>query len=51
MTEHLSRPDPVPKLRSAGFQSIKIESAAACLVSDDYGPGTPPHLKKYRKSH
>ena len=44
--------DAVPLVRSAGVSTRPTDSAASCLRQDNSdGPGTPPHLKKYRKSH
>jgi len=46
------RPDALPNVRFAGISTKATDSAASCLkpVPTD-APGTPPHLKKYRKSH
>ena len=44
--------DAMPNVRKAGISTKATDSAAMCLQpSADSGPGTPPHLKKYRKSH
>ena len=44
--------DAMPNVRKAGVSTKATDSAAMCLQpSADSGPGTPPHLKKYRKSH
>ena len=47
------RPDPIPKILTAGTSTGgRGESAAACLKPDFYKnePPTPEHIKKYRKS-
>jgi len=46
--------DALPNVRKAGVSTKPTDSAAQCLqpsLTNDGGPGTPPHLKKYRKSH
>lgn len=49
--------DPIPNIRAAGkVIALGGESADVCIRSDVYlgsqngGPGTPEHIKKYRKS-
>lgn len=54
MTDYsrLHRPDLAPNIKQAGISTKPTESIASCLFPSAYdGPGTPPHLKKYRKSH
>ena len=52
-----SRPDPIPKIRAAGHQIMgaDIEAADYSIRQDIHSsanaPGTPEHLKKFRKSH
>jgi|TARA_B110000305_G_C19345940_1_gene591671 hypothetical protein len=48
--------DPVPNLRAAGHQIVGVrerENADYNIRQDMHlaYPGTPEHLKKYRKSH
>jgi hypothetical protein len=52
------RPDPVPKIRDAGFLiATNGHNADNCVRQDIYGnevrgnAGTPPHILKYRKLH
>jgi EF-hand domain-containing family member B len=51
------RQDPIPNIRSAGHQipGVELESADYSIRQDVHlagvVPGTPEHLKKYRKSH
>jgi len=52
----MTRPDPIPKLNAAGFQvpGVDLESADYSIRQDVHlagAPGTPEHLKKFRKSH
>lgn len=45
--------DPIPRIRAAGITtSIMDEGADKCVKQDVFyqPPGTPPHIKKYRKS-
>ena len=56
MTDPYKRPDFVASnIRVAGVSfRANNESVSQCLrpaTADDAGPGTPPHLKKYRKSY
>ena len=50
-----ARPDPIPKIRAAGHQisGVENESADYSIRQDQHMnvPGTPEHLKKYRKTH
>lgn len=50
--------DPIPKIRGAGYQIVgvrDVENADFSIRQDVHlakdAPGTPEHLKKYRKSH
>lgn len=49
------KPDPYPNFRGAGYKNpnAEKESADFSLRSEVHHqtPGTPEHLKKYRKSH
>jgi hypothetical protein len=50
------RPDPVPNIRSGGLAIIGVrerENADFNIRPDVHvkDPGTPEHLKKFRKSH
>jgi hypothetical protein len=50
-----TRPDPIPKIRPAGFQQSGVagEDADYSIRQDIHmgqGPGTPEHIRKYRKS-
>jgi hypothetical protein len=54
-TRH-NRPDPIPKIRAAGHQIMGSDAEAADYsirqdVHIEGAPGTPDHLKKFRKSH
>lgn len=50
------RVDPIPNIRAAGriIANIGGDSTDMCLKSNGFGsgnqPGTPEHIKKYRKS-
>lgn len=51
------RMDPIPNIRAAGrVIAFGHESAEACLKSNGFqagngnNPGTPEHIKRYRKS-
>jgi len=55
-TNRHTRPDPIPKIRAAGHMIMGSESEAADYsirqeVHLNNEPGTPEHLKKFRKSH
>jgi hypothetical protein len=49
-----TRQDPIPNIRSAGHEiaGVKMESADYSIRQDVHmhAPGTPEHIKKYRKS-
>ena len=48
------RPEVAPNIRQAGVSTLSTDSVSSCFqmpTSEQAGPGTPPHLKKYRKSH
>lgn len=56
LSQRTNRPDPIPKIRAAGHQiaGVEFESADYSIRQDVHmngGPGTPDHLKKFRKSH
>ena len=56
LTTKDSRPDPIPKIRAAGYQQTGVseENADYSIRQDVHlagAPGTPEHLKKFRKSH
>ena len=45
--------DPIPKIPPAGITTTIVdESSAKCIKQDEFyhPPGTPPHIKKFRKS-
>ena len=46
------RKDPIPKVQTAGIQTVKNESAESCIKGEVFNPlpSTPEHLKKYRKT-
>ena len=50
-----TRPDPIPKIGAAGHAVVgaNLESADYSVRQDIHMnvPGTPEHLKKFRKSH
>jgi len=52
----ISRPDPIPNIIAAGHKISGVENEAAdySIRQDVHlagAPGTPEHLKKFRKSH
>ena len=52
----ISRPDPIPNIVAAGHKNSGVENEAAdySIRQDVHlagAPGTPEHLKKFRKSH
>jgi hypothetical protein len=53
----VTRPDPIPLIRSAGHRIDGVDNEAADYsIRQDVHlagvlPGTPEHLKKFRKSH
>jgi len=57
LSSRFTRPDPIPKIRAAGHQIAGVsEEAADYSIRQDVHlgsgvPGTPEHLKKFRKSH
>lgn len=54
MSIKTGRQDPIPNIRAAGrIIAMGGESADICLKGDIYSgeqPGTPEHIKKYRKT-
>lgn len=54
MSTKAGRVDPIPNIRAAGrIIAMGDVSADICLKGDAYGeagPGTPEHIKRYRKT-
>lgn len=49
------RPDPIPNIRPAGKNIDMGDESTQTAIKHDQNlahvPGTPEHLKKYRKTH
>jgi hypothetical protein len=53
-TNKKMRPDPIPNIRPAGLNPTSEHESADYSIRQDVhnqAPGTPEHLKKFRKSH